>query len=99
LPSGQQSIIDNRVGWARTYLKKAGLLESPKRSFLKITKVGREALKKGPSEIDVKFLRQFPQFVEFRDIRRPKNDHEESIEVTRFIANTTRAFRIWLPKS
>ena len=28
LPSGKQAIFDNRVGWARTHLKKAGLLES-----------------------------------------------------------------------
>lgn len=37
LPSGQQPIFVNRVGWARTYLKKAGLLESTKRAFFKIT--------------------------------------------------------------
>jgi restriction system protein len=40
LPSGQQYIIDNRVGWARTFLKKAGLLESTKRSYFKITDLG-----------------------------------------------------------
>jgi len=44
LPSGQQYIIDNRVGWARTYLKKAGLLESTKRSYFKITDLGLEVL-------------------------------------------------------
>jgi restriction system protein len=37
LPSGQQAIFDNRVGWASTHLKKAGLLESARRSFFKIT--------------------------------------------------------------
>ena len=31
LPSGQQGIFKNRIGWARTYMKKAGLLEYPKR--------------------------------------------------------------------
>ncbi len=40
LPSGQQGIIDNHVGWARTYLKKAGLLESTRRSYFKITQRG-----------------------------------------------------------
>jgi restriction system protein len=44
LPSGQQYIIDNRVGWARTYLKKAGLLDSTRRSYFKITKLGLEVL-------------------------------------------------------
>ena len=37
LPSGGQATFDNRVGWARTYMKKAGLLESPRRSYFKIT--------------------------------------------------------------
>jgi len=37
LPGGGQPTFHNRVGWARTYLKKAGLLESPKRSFVKIS--------------------------------------------------------------
>jgi len=48
LQSGQQYVFDNRVGWAKTYLKKAGLLESTKRSFFKITDLGLEVLKKNP---------------------------------------------------
>ncbi len=77
LPSGSQYIIDNRVGWARTYLKKAGLLETPKRSYFKITDLGLDVLKKNPSEINVKFLGQFPLFVEFRNIKKEKDDSEE----------------------
>ncbi|GIW61907.1 MAG: restriction endonuclease [Patescibacteria group bacterium] len=85
LPSGQQYIFDNRVGWARTYLKKAGLLESTRRSFFKITDLGLEVLGKNPQEINVKFLEQFPQFVEFRNIRRQKDKEdreEEELEQT-----------------
>lgn len=77
LPSGQQYIIDNRVGWARTYMKKAGLLETPKRSFFKITDLGLDVLKKNPSEVNVKFLEQFPQFVEFRNTKKEKDENEE----------------------
>ncbi len=44
LPSGQQPIFYNRVGWARTYLKKAGLLIYPKRGYLKITEKGKEVV-------------------------------------------------------
>lgn len=77
LPSGSQYIIDNRVGWARTYLKKAGLLESPKRSYFKITDLGRDVLKKNLSEINVKFLAQFPLFIEFRSTKKEKNEHDE----------------------
>lgn len=67
LPSGAQKIFTNRVGWARTYLKKAGLLDAPKRGFLQITERGREILKQGPVRIDAKFLGQFPEFVAFKE--------------------------------
>lgn len=77
LPSGSQYIIGNRVGWSRTYLKKAGLLESPKRSYFKITPLGLGVLKKNPSEINVKFLEQFPLFIEFRNTKKEKDENEE----------------------
>src|SRR3989338_780233 len=77
LPSGQQYIVDNRVGWARTYLKKAGLLESPRRSYFRITDLGRDVLKKNPPRIDVKFLEQFPLFIEFRNTKKERGEHEE----------------------
>jgi restriction system protein len=44
LPSGRQATFDNRVGWARTYMKKAGLLESPRRGYFRITDQGIQAL-------------------------------------------------------
>lgn len=78
LTSGQP-IIDNRVGWARTYLKKAGLLDSPKRGYSKITAKGEEILKQNPPKIDVLFLTQFPDFNEFRKIRK-EGSQDESIQ-------------------
>jgi len=80
LPSGQQYIIDNRIGWARTYLKKAGLLESTKRSYFKITDLGLEVLQKNPKEINVRFLEQFPQFIEFRNLRKEKGEEVKEEE-------------------
>lgn len=77
LPSGQQPIINNRTGWARTYLKKAKLLEPTKRSYFRITKRGLEVLKKNPHEINVKFLEQFPEFNEFRTIKKEETGHYE----------------------
>lgn len=74
LPSGRSYIIDNRVGWARTYLKKAGLLEDTRRSYFRITDNGAEVLAKSPTEINIKFLQQFPEFNEFR---KRKDDEEE----------------------
>jgi len=67
LPSGRQKIFDNRVGWANSYLKKANLLEAPRRGALRITQRGKQVLEQNPKRIDVKFLDQFPEFVEFRD--------------------------------
>ena len=71
LPSGQQGVFKNRIGWARTYLKKAGLLEAPKRGVFKITVRGSKALASAPARIDAKYLEQFPEFIEFREISRP----------------------------
>lgn len=70
LPSGQQGIFRNRVGWARTYLKKGGLLESPRRGVFKITERGLEVLASNPNRIDAKYLERFPEFLEFRDAGR-----------------------------
>lgn len=71
LPSGQQGIFRNRLGWARTYLKKALLVDSPRRGVFKITERGLEQLATDPARIDVKFLDRFPEFVAFRDAAKP----------------------------
>lgn len=65
LPSGGL-LFDNRVGWARTYLKKAGLISSPRRLFIQITERGKKVLNQNPKKIDVKLLQQFPEFLEFQ---------------------------------
>lgn len=70
LPSGRQSVLDNRVGWARTYLVKAGLLErTGPRGAVRITERGQGVLRANVSRIDIPYLSQFPEFEEFR--RRP----------------------------
>jgi len=79
LPSGQQAVFDNRVSWASTHLKKAGLLESPRRSFFKITQRGLDVLSQNPARIDNKFLERFPEFVEFRG--GGKKDKEATLEL------------------
>ncbi len=65
LPSGNQTIFKNRIAWAKAYLKKAGLIESPERGFYKITNLGLETLKKRIDKIDNKFLSQFKDFQKF----------------------------------
>lgn len=79
LASGNQAIFDNRVGWAKTYLKKAGLLDSPKRATFIITELGLQILNKKPNRIDAKYLRQFPAFLEFVHADRNENESDEEI--------------------
>ncbi|MEW5883242.1 MAG: restriction endonuclease [Armatimonadota bacterium] len=67
LPSGRQEVFDNRVGWARTYLKKAGLLDTTRRSHFVISERGRQVLAEGRSRIDSKYLERFDEFREFRN--------------------------------
>ncbi len=81
LPSGQQEIFSNRVGWARTYMKKAGLLESPRRGRLKITQRGLDILAQNPPKINVTFLDQFKEFQEFRTLKHEKTILKEKVEI------------------
>jgi restriction system protein len=65
LPSRNQSIFMNRIAWAKTYLKKTGFIESPKRGYYSITVRGLNELKKNPDKIDNKYLSKFPEFADF----------------------------------
>ena len=76
LNSGQQTVIANRVGWAGTYLKKAGLFEATRRGFFRITQRGLDILREGPTRIDQKYLNRFPEFAEFKNARGPREDTE-----------------------
>jgi restriction system protein len=80
LPSGRQSRFDNRVGWARTYLKKAALLESAGRGKFRITARGLKVVKDSPPRIDMKFLEQFPEYVDFRNLSRQEEELTEDAE-------------------
>ena len=73
LPSGGQQKLFNRIGWSRTYMVKAGLLEPFGRGKFKITTRGVTVLHTQPSKINVDFLNQYPEFVEFRARTRSKN--------------------------
>lgn len=75
LPSGKQSVLDNRVGWARTYLSKAGLLEVTRRAHFIITERGITALKDKQAVIDNKYLKQFDEFKAFKE---QKNDNVDT---------------------
>jgi len=71
LPSGKQEIFNNRVGWARTYLKKALLIDYVQRGQFRITDRGKQVLAERPARIDNVLLSRFPEFVEFQKPPRP----------------------------
>ena len=66
IPSGVQSVAQSRVGWAVTYLKKAGLIESPQRSQNRITAEGSCVASLPDVKVKNRYLRQYPSFVEFQ---------------------------------
>jgi len=91
LPSGQQRVFDNRVAWARAHLKMAHLIENPRRGVFQITPRGKEVIEQNPAEINLRFLRQFPEYAERREERKRRrqaknaagaDDAEEGVEST-----------------
>ena len=68
LPSGKQTTFANRVAWAYSYLKQAGLISSPKRGVYEISDRGRSVLASKPAKVDIGFLAQFPEFQAFRQV-------------------------------
>ena len=90
LPSGIQSTFVNRVGWASTYMKKAGLLEATRRGYFRITSRGQELLKKQPKAINVKLLKQYPEFLEFQQLKGTRRSEKISaLGVTPDISTAT----------
>ena len=67
LPSGRQTILGNRVHWAKTYLMKAGLVESTKRGHFRLTPRGEKVIASPPARIDNAFLNQFEEFRQFKE--------------------------------
>ena len=65
LPSGAQRLLHNRIHWAKFYMSKAGLIETPRRGVFVASETGRALLARKPARIDVELLRSYPPFVEF----------------------------------
>lgn len=86
LPSGKQTVLDNRIGWARTYLTKAGLLEVTRRAHFVITERGQNAISNPNTVIDNQYLKQFDEFIAFKD---QKNGQSELGESSQSIAEET----------
>lgn len=82
LPSGRQATFANRVHWAKTYLKQAGLISYPSRGKFELTSTGKEVLNDNPDRIDVRFLGQFDLFREFKDRKGNRSDNSSTEEKT-----------------
>lgn len=66
LPSGNQTVLANRLNWARAYLSRAGLIELPRRGHCRITERGRKLLGEDLDDIDIGVLERYPEFVAWR---------------------------------
>ena len=77
--STTETVFQNRLRWARLYLKKANLLEDPRRGYTRITKDGLNVLARRLSKIDNNFLKEFPSFLEFYS--KKKGEERESISI------------------
>lgn len=80
LPSGKQRTFDNRINWAKSYLKQAGLLTYPRRGFFVITEDGLKVLSQNPERIDANYLMAFEAFRAFRSRRHTDEDESEASE-------------------
>jgi restriction system protein len=80
LQSGRQNIIDNRTGWAKFYLSKAGLVETVKKGVYRITADGKAMLDKDINYIGIKELRKIPAFIEFEASYKNADEEQESTQ-------------------
>ncbi len=66
IPSGGQTLILNRLHWAKSYMQRAGVIESTRHGYFRVTSRGMELLREGLARIDNSVLSRFPEFVEWR---------------------------------
>lgn len=89
LPSGTQAVFNNRVGWARSYLKQAALLSSPRRGYFKITEQGLSLLAEKPEKITSAMLERYSEFQEFRNRKKDQTEASEENEINYAAENET----------
>lgn len=100
-PNNPKKIFKDRIAWARTYLKKAGLIFSPQRATSKITELGLSVIKKAPTKLDLKYLEKFESFRQFKHISsNPKTtkkdnytDNEKTQTPDEMLANAQNMYK------
>lgn len=80
LPSGNQTIYNNRIGWARTYLKKAGLINATQRAHFQITSEGKKLLESGVVITDKLLAEKYPDFAAFKGSKKVNDKASESVK-------------------
>ena len=81
LPSGKQRIFKNRAAWAKSYLKQAGLIASPRRGSYVILPVGQSYLQQNSKQkLSVADLMQFESFTEFYTGKKPQKPSTNHVE-------------------
>lgn len=81
LPSGKKKIFYDRVNWAKTYMKKAGLVEAPRRGTVRITQLGLELLQENPLDLKSKDLLRYSSFNDFINANNRNEEDRENNEV------------------
>jgi restriction system protein len=76
LPSGRFGKFYNRMHWAKLYMSRAGLIDSPQRGRFQITDRGRKVLSASPTRIDNDALSKFPEFQAWRKLSHVEGDEE-----------------------
>jgi restriction system protein len=81
MPSRKAPLFTNRVAWAKLHLKRAGLIESPRRGVYRITERGRGVLRTPPERVTLAYLAKFPEYAEFRARSRASDDGDATPDV------------------
>lgn len=82
LSSGKITYMYDRVGWAKTYMKFAGLIQQSGRGTIKITENGLNVLNENPTKIDVEYLNRFPEFVEWKSKKSEDKHKDQSVSIS-----------------
>jgi restriction system protein len=80
LPSGQQATFANRIAWARAHMKMARLIENPRRAVFKITLRGMDLLTQNPQKINLKLLRQYPEYLEKLKGKKAEKEEDKLVD-------------------
>ena len=89
ISSGTMTVITSRVHWAKTYLKRAGLVEQTKRAHVQISARGREVLSRNPVKIDNMLLQDFKEFRDFLGRTKSEDAPARSLASTQIGSSST----------